>query len=157
MPTDDMWDDDARMIEEVRRHFLEHPDSACVPLLLHIFPDDGSSGFGTYQLIEDVIVLLPREVVLPHLLEALRSKSRGTRYWNAQIAARVPHPSLVPVLAALLEEFDFDLSYAAITALERIGDTEALAALKNHLPHEPNSEIVGLICSVINEIQAAQA
>jgi len=115
MPTDDAWDDDAQKLEEVRKYFLEHPDEDCIPLFLNAFPNDDSSGFGVYQLIEDVIAAYPPGVVMPHILAALKSTSRNQRSWNAQIASRVPHPELVPALADLLEEDDFDLNFPSFS------------------------------------------
>ena len=94
---------------------------------------DGIGG-GVYQLVEDVILKHKSDVVLPHLLQALASPHRSVRYWCVQIAAVFPHPDLIAPLAVhLAQADDFDMRYAAVTALEQIGDARALEVLRDAL------------------------
>lgn len=105
--------------DEVRKFFLEHPDPDCIRPLLNSFGE--GSGHGVYQLIENVIRKLPTRNVVTELMHSLRSEHRSVRYWNAQIAALFPVNALLPMLSKLLHEDDFDMRYAALTALEKIG------------------------------------
>lgn len=133
--------------DESRKYFLANSDPVAVPLLLNSFGE--GSGFGVYQLVGDVIAKLPNEIVVPHLAAALESEHRGIRYWNAQIAARFPEPELTPSLAKLLLEPDHDLRYAAITALEQIGDETAMVVLREALRSEMDEEIRDLLREVL--------
>ena len=51
----------------------------------------------------------------------------------------------------LLEKNDFDLSYAAITAIEQIEDPSVIAVLKDCLTRETDNEILELIDSIVEE------
>lgn len=138
--------------DEVRKYFVANPDSEAVPLLLNSFGQ--GSGFGVYQLVEDVLAKLPKEAVIPHLARGLGSHQHGVRYWNAQIAARCPDPRLVPHLANLLQEPDHDLRFAVVTALEQIADDSALDVLRGALESETDEELRGLLLDVLAEKSA---
>ena len=71
MPTDDVLaDDEIREFDAVRQHFIAHPDVRCIPLFLRALPK-GSSGFGVYQLLDDVLRAHPDGAVVDALDEAL--------------------------------------------------------------------------------------
>ncbi len=71
MPTDDvLGEDEIRQFDAVRRHFIEHPDVRCIPLFLRSLPK-GSSGYGVYQLLDDVLRVHPDAFVVDALDEAL--------------------------------------------------------------------------------------
>jgi len=71
MPTDDVLrDDEIREFDAVRQHFIAHPDLRCIPLFLRSLPK-GSSGFGVYQLLDDVLGAHPDPAVVTALDEAL--------------------------------------------------------------------------------------
>ena len=135
---------------EVRRYFLRSPDRACIPLFLSSFGE--GSCFGVYQLVEDVIRQFPGEEVVPHLLVALSSAHRSVRYWTAQIAACFPAPELVPELEKLLDEDDFDLRYATVTALEQIDDRRVSSILQRTLERETNEEMRDLLRDALSVI-----
>jgi hypothetical protein len=135
--------------DEARKLFLQHPDPESVPLFLGSFGE--GDGFGVYQLIGDVIVQLDRDVVLPHLAEALRSAHRSVRYWSAQIAALVPDSRLAERLTGLLADEDSGVRYAAVTALEPIGGQGVTMALKRALETEPDPWLRRLLTEVIGE------
>lgn len=135
--------------DEVRQYLLLTPNDRAVPLLLNAFGD--GSGFGVYQLVEDVLSMIPKERVVPHIARALSSPHRGVRYWNAQIAARFPDAVLVPPLSDLARDSDFDLRYAAITALEQILSGDATAALSATLRDETDPELQALLRDVLRE------
>jgi HEAT repeat protein len=133
--------------DEVRKLFLVNPDVESLPLLLGSFGD--GSGFGVYQLVEDVIAKLPREEIIPHLERALGSPHKGVRYWSTQFAGRFPDPRLVQSLAKILGESDYDLRYAAMTALEQIGNRSALALLKERLELEVEEDLRDLMVEIL--------
>ena len=71
MPTDDvLGDDEIQEFDAIRHHFIADPDPRCIPLLLRSLPK-GSSGFGVYQLVEDVLRVHPEGAVVDALDEAL--------------------------------------------------------------------------------------
>ena len=47
--------------DDVRKHFVSHPDNRCVPLLLNAFGE--GDGHGVYQLVEDAVLSHPADVV----------------------------------------------------------------------------------------------
>lgn len=148
-PDSEMSEAQILAFNEARDYFLEHPDAEAIPLLLNCFGE--GSGYGAYQLIEDVLAKLPVSAVLPHLDNALRSQSPSIRFWASQIAARIPDPSLVPALARLALETDVDSRYAAVTALERISGESALAALRVALHSETDEELRSVIQQILGE------
>jgi HEAT repeat protein len=87
--------------------------------------------------------------VVQELQKALTSKHRSVRYWNAQMSASFPDDRLTPPLADLLEEDDFDMRYAAITALEQIGSPAAKRALTEALRREDDDELRALLQDVL--------
>ena len=137
--------------DEVRKFFKSNPDEICIPLFLNSF--GYVSGFGVYQLIEDVIRLFDKDKIIPHIKKALSSQHKGIRYWNTQIAAIFPDKKLINELANGLNENDFDMKYAAITALEQIGGLETKTLLERALEKENDKELKELLCEVIKDIR----
>lgn len=125
--------------DEVRLYFLETPDPICVPLLLNAFGD--GDGFGVYQLVEDVLLRQNRDQVIRNLLVSLESNYRGVRYWSSQIAANFPDEALVPALVRLLDEDDFDMKYAALTALEQTKALSSREAIMTFAVEESDEEL----------------
>ena len=71
MPPDDvLGEGEIRQFDAVRRHFIAHPDVRCIPLFLRSLPK-GSSGFGVYQLLDDLLRVHPDAFVIEALDEAL--------------------------------------------------------------------------------------
>jgi hypothetical protein len=136
--------------DAVRKYFKLNPDEECIPLFLNSF--GYVDGFGVYQLIEDIISLFDREKVVPHLKKALQSQFRGVRYWNTQIAAIFPNNELINELKNRLMEDDFDMRYAAITALEQIGGSEVKIILEQALKNEDEDELKDLLREAIKNI-----
>ena len=151
MPADDTLDDDLiGRYEEVRGFLEQNPEELAVPLLLNSFGE--GDGFGVYQRVEDVLVKLPNDVVLPHLLEALRSPIRSVRSWSAELASAFPNPILLPALEELLAIGESDERSAAITALEQMGGRDALLALQRHHERERDPEIVRFLDGAIRRL-----
>jgi hypothetical protein len=88
-PTSEISDSIIKHFDQVRKHFAAHPDNRSVPLLLNSFGE--GDGHGVYQLVEDTILAHPESIVIPALLEALKSPHRSVREWNAEIAANYAH------------------------------------------------------------------
>src|SRR5688572_21316821 len=76
-PTQEISEDLLRRFDEVRKHFAAHPDNRSVPLLLNSFGE--RDGHGVYQLVEDTILAHPESVVVPALLDALKSPHSSVR------------------------------------------------------------------------------
>jgi hypothetical protein len=122
LPSDDQLSEQLiTKFDEVRKYFIEHPDPEAIPLFLNSFGE--GSGFGVYQLVEDVINKFPIELVLPHLTYALQSSNASVRYWSAQIAEFFPCGEIVKPLEQILLNDDSDSRSAAITALSDIEDS----------------------------------
>lgn len=142
LPSDaELSEDVIKRYDEVRRFFLEHPDPDCVRPLLNSFGN--GNGHGVYQLIENVIRKLPTRIVVAELIQSMRSEHRGVRYWSVQIAALFPVNTLLPELRERLREDDFDMKYAALTALEQIG-AEAKPVIAEFLVTESDPELRSL-------------
>lgn len=107
------------------------------------------SGFGVYQLVEDVLLKYSKEQVVPHLIEALKSQYSGVKYWAAQIASSFPDPNLITPLTQLLVEPSTDLRYAVIVALSQIDDRSIIGVLKNAQKRETDREITDLIEDIV--------
>lgn len=133
--------------EDVRKYFLANPDKACIPLFLGAFAPD--TGLGVYQMVEMVFRKFEPVDVIPHLITALRSERLGTRTWSAEIASGFPSPDLIRPLSEVLSNGDFDLRYAAITALEQIKDSRITDVLRAALEREEEEEIRNLIAEVL--------
>ena len=125
--------------DQVRQHFLHTKKTDCIPLLLNSF--GRGSGFGVYQLIEDVIGQFPPDLVIPHIIAALQNNRGGIRYWVAQIAAGFPSELLIPHLSQLLRDSDRDVRSAAATSLEGIDDPQVKEIFSSALENEKDPEI----------------
>ena len=100
---------------EVRNYFMEYPDPECVSHFLNCFGK--GSGYGIYQLIEDVILKYDESIIIPHLNSALFSPHPSVRYWCAQIAQRINSEKLDRGLIYVYEQGDLDVKCASLTAL----------------------------------------
>ena len=111
------------------------------------------SGFGVYQLIEDVINKFSNEEVVPHLVKSLKSKHQGVRYWFAQIASSFPDSRLIEPLSPMVNERDSDLRCASYLALSEIYDTSVFLILKNALHNETETENCGILKDIIENYE----
>jgi hypothetical protein len=125
------------------------PDREALSLLLNVF-GPGTAG-GIYQVFDDLLVKYDKEDVVPELQKALASTHRSVRYWNAQLSASFPDERLTGPLAGLLREGDFDMRYAAITALENIRSPVAMRALAEALQRETDDELRALLQDVLEQ------
>ena len=130
---------DIDRFDEVRRFFLDHDDPRCVSLFLQAFGN--GSGFGVYQLVEDVLRRYPPETVVPALDEALRSPHSGVRYWSLQIALTFPSRSLAPHFIQFLSSGDRDERAFGVYNLTAVARKEDESALRSALEREMDSEI----------------
>jgi len=125
---DDLSDELIGKYDEVRRFFLDHPDPRSIAPFLNSF--GSGSGFGVYQLVEDVIRPFSPEKVLPHLLAALRSPHPGVRYWSLQMAPDFAGDTLIEATMENLKHSDPNVRSAAADALSFIGNESAIKALE---------------------------
>lgn len=136
-----------KWFDEVREFFAEHPDPRSVPLLLNAFGE--GDGHGIYQMVEKTILCHPENIVVPALLNGLRSHVRSVRVWNAEIAANYSRPEFVVPLSEMLLQGSFDERMAAVIALEAIGNSEAMKALEGALTIDIEKEVKSAIREVL--------
>ena len=134
--------------DEARSFFAEFPNPASVSLLLNSFGD--GDGLGVYPLVENTVLLQAPEIVMEELVVALQSHHHSVRYWCAQIAANYPHELLVTPLVSLLTEQDYDIKYAALTALEQISSERSLAAVEQFSKFETDPSLVELAKDILD-------
>lgn len=130
-------------LDAVRRHLSEHADARCIPHVLGVFGDH--MGWGIFQLFDDVLRHYTSEQLAPHLIAALLSEHRGTRWWAAHWAMEWPRPELLPVLLRVLESpEDEDAHYFCLSALGDIyattRDARAIAYLRERAERETAPE-----------------
>jgi hypothetical protein len=136
------------MYDNVREYFLANPDPVCIPLLLNSFGN--GSGFGVYQLVEDVICQFSKEEVLPFLISALQSQHAGVKYWCAQIAGSFPNVKLIEPLRCLLQDSSSDIRTMSVYALGAVNNVESLRILNNHMEVEMNEDVVAALREVLS-------
>lgn len=137
--------------DEVRRYFLANPDEECLPLFLNSFGEYG--GMGVYQLVEDVILKFNHDKVVNCLLDALKSKFNGVKYWCAQICALFPDEKLINPLEKLLNDSNQDIRMSVITSLSQIQDEKVITILKNQLSVEEDDEVKDFLIDVIDDVE----
>ncbi|TGE22711.1 HEAT repeat domain-containing protein [Hymenobacter metallicola] len=139
--------------DEVRRHFVEHPDPGCVPLLLNSF--GGWNGFGMYQMVEEVFYQLDEQLVTEALLRNLRDVARlgtCTLYWNVQLCIIFPHPGMLTVLAQVLNHPLADLRITAAYALSQLEPATVATLLQQQLAVEDDPDVVATLSEVLEEL-----
>lgn len=104
--------------DAVRQHFIKYPDPRCVPLFLGSFGE--GTGYGLYQLIDDVLRMYPEHFVIGELAKALRSPHRSVRTWCLDMAMGFAHERLRPIAMRLAASSDETESGFASTLLELI-------------------------------------
>lgn len=94
----------------------------------------------------------PRRDAIKELVGVLSEPLNSNTYWNLQIAATVPDASLAEPIADLLPELDVDCRWAAVTALEAIGDTISRLHLELWLPKETDEELRRMLTEAPSEL-----
>jgi hypothetical protein len=120
MPGDwEISDAEGEAFAAILRHFEQHPDERCLPLLVGSV--SALTGLGMYQHIRFVLNCFAADVVGPYILRALLSPEPGVRRWGVDWALDRPWPELLPHLrriAASVEDEDaHELARAAIDAI----------------------------------------
>ena len=157
MPSDEkLTEIEIKKYEEVRTFFINNPDEQCVPLFLNSF--GGKDGLGIYQMVEDVITMYKKEIVLPHILQALKNPYEGVQYWCIQIASNFPDESLLAPVSAFLQSEDQDIKAAAITAiaqlaLNHIKAYEVLEILQKEIKEISDMDTKEFAIEVLTDIQ----
>ena len=139
------------MYDEIRRYFLANPDEECLPLFLNSFGE--YDGMGVYQLVEDIILKFKHDKVVNCLIEALKSKHNGVRYWCAQICSLFPDERLINLLIELINDSNQDIRISGITSLSQIQDDRVITILKNQLSVEEDDEIKDFLIEVIEDVE----
>ena len=133
---------------EIRMFFLENPEPESIPLFLNCFGN--GNGYGTYQLIEDVIILHDKNVVISHLKKALYSSYPSVRYWCAQIAEHFDSDELLDGLINVYQNGDDDAKCAALTALSGIENEKVFELAKNALIEEIDEDLLEIADDIVN-------
>lgn len=133
--------------DEVRKYLEHNPEKTAVSLLLNAFGE--GDGLGVYPLIEQTLLAQDRNTVVTELATSLGSAQRSVRYWCAQFAASFPSEKLVAPLLGLLSERDFDIKYAALTALEQARQFVPVFQVEEYARSETNAELRELAGEVI--------
>lgn len=137
--------------DEIRKFCIENPDPECIPLFLNSFGE--GTGFGVYQLVDDVLRQFhPKDIVM-HLVKALRSSYHSVRGWAAQLAMQFPQPELMKPLEDILFNYDEDSairSWAAIS-ISFIDDPLIDGILERALRHEQNPKVRNDIINAIKK------
>jgi len=144
MPADETLDRETiDAYDEARKLFRADPDPECVPLFLNSFGE--GSGFGIYQVVDEVIAKHPPSTVVPALLDSLTSPHPSVRHWSARIAVEFQDARLLEPLAALLADDLEDIRVAAVDALSQLGAPEAISAVRRHAEVETSPEVLEAI------------
>lgn len=151
-PDGEMSRETMETYDKVRRFLSANPDAYCLGPFLGAFGD--GDGFGVYQLADKVLEAHAKNDVVDALAEALTSRHRSVRYWNAQLAAEFPSDRLVPFLLVLLGEDDYDMKYAALTALEQCSDETVVPQLELFAAMEAEEELRQLALDVADGLRA---
>ncbi len=139
------------MYDEVRKYFLSNPDEECISLFLNSFGE--YDGMGVYQLVEDVILKFEHNKVVNYLLEALKSKYNGVKYWCSQICALFPDEKLINPLEKLLSDSNPDVRVSAITSMSQIQDDKVVIILKNQLDIENDIEVKEFLIDALQDLE----
>jgi hypothetical protein len=156
LPPDASLDEETiRRFDTVRTFFAANPDTECIPLFLNAFGE--GSGFGIYQLCDDVFRAYPQSSLTPHLAAALSSPRRSVRYWAAHWAMEFSAPEFVaPLVQLLATQEDDDAHYYCLAALQFIWEehstAEALAALQRRAQTETDPDRMGLLREALSGI-----
>ena len=157
LPPDATLDEETiQRFDTVRDYFVKNPNVECIPLFLNAFGD--GSGFGVYQICDDVLRAYPQSSLTLHLVDALSSPHRGVRYWAAHWTMEFSAPELVtPLVQVLARQEDDDAHYYCLAALQFIweehGTPEALAALQRHAQTETDPDRMELLREALSGIE----
>ena len=132
---------------EVRQYFIANPDTNCIDLFLNSFGE--GSGFGIYQLVDEVLRQYPKAEVVSRLAYSLMSQKRSVRYWCAEMAASFPDPDLVEPLDSLIKEDDMEIRSSALTAIFTIKDQRVLPILQSLRIRETDPDLQQLITDAL--------
>jgi hypothetical protein len=137
--------------DDVRKFFIHNPDERCIPLFLNSFGD--GSGFGVYQLVEDVIKQFDKTIVLPYLLDAIKSDYNSIRYWCIEIAGIFPDNSLIPDLKKNLYDSSVDIRTASMIALSQIKCDETIEILREALKQESDNDVLDMMKEIFEDME----
>ena len=117
MPSDfDISKEECDTFVAILKQFESAPDVRIAPFLIGAVGPE--TGLGMYEDIRFVLMRLPKEEVIPHLLTALKSTSAEVQarccWWACDIEAW----TLRGEIAALVSLADEDVRFAASTFLE---------------------------------------
>ena len=156
MPDDDRLGAQPELMatyDEVRKHFIQHPDLRCIPLWLNSF--GGWDGFGMYQLVEDVFFQLDEQLVTQALLTNLLDVTRLSAYvlyWNVQLCLSFPHAGMLPALAQVLNHPLPDIRTMAVYALGQLEADTVAPMLKQQLAMEDDTGVIAAIREVLEDL-----
>ncbi len=144
---DDAREELLQRLRTVTSHLFQHPDPACIPLLLNTLArwDDWS----LYDSIQSVLRQFKPAEVVPFLRAGLDHKRDVTRSWSADTARYFPHPLLVEPLGRMLGEPRSEMRLVAAAALEMIALPEVVALAKQALDTEEDEDVLEILRQIV--------
>lgn len=153
MPEDDLLTEEkvdayGKIIDELRQ--LKDP-RAIQPVIESFGYGDG---YDVYWTAVHLLEAFDEEEVLPHLIAALRSPSRGSRMWAAALLGWGRYKAAIPHLLALLKDPEDRVRANAVIALGSIGDGSSWTHIKR-LQQDPSPEVQHAVEIALTHLQAA--
>ena len=149
LPDDALLEKDIAVFKEVEQYFANNPDPACVPLFLNCFGD--GSGYGRYQIIEDLILKYDGKLVVSHLKQALFSQYSSVRYWCSQISQNYTNNELIDGLINAFKKGDIDTKCAALTALTNYDDNRVITISKAIVFESNDDDLLEIATDILNK------
>jgi hypothetical protein len=117
MPSDwDITNEEGATFAAILKYFEQHPDSRCLPLLIHSVSTE--TGLGMYEHISSVLMAHESGEVIPHLREGLKTGNDGVKFRCCWWATDVDAWELEEEIRPLLHYPDDDVREAAQNFLE---------------------------------------
>lgn len=151
MPSDlEMTEELIDMYDEVRKFCINNPFEECIPLFLNSFGE--INGFGVYQLVEEVLLQFPKDIVLVYVLDALKSNYYSVRYWTVDISLSFIDIKLVEPLLEMYYTENDDMKIAIVSVLSFIKEIDTINLLEEVQENETSEDVKSFIKEIISSI-----
>ena len=134
---------------DVVTYLHHHPDPACLPYLIHSF--SAFADWKIYDRVQAVICCFRKSLVLPALIDGMKSPHFSVRFWSADTARFMPDEALIPHLEILLAESSPEIRMVAVAALETIDSPRVRYIVREALTREDDGDVVDVMRDLIGE------